>query len=130
MFEYYEEYDDNGKKRRRRRRRRAFAWWCCCGLGFLLRTDPENQIRNPDKVPSIFTSRPVTTTWPMPSAIGDTNVPRRRRFIISNVEFESLYNVRLLDQDFEITYTATDACGRTASCSQQVHLGTIANCTN
>jgi hypothetical protein len=98
---------------------------------YRLRTDPPNQIRYPLQVDygpfwNIF---PTTPNWLMPQSIPNTQNQRTARFSVYT-SFNPIYaEVQLQTEIIQRTYTASDVCNNTISCTQNIYLGTIANCS-
>jgi hypothetical protein len=99
------------------------------GFTYHLRTDPTNQMRN--VLPESFDTTGSTPyyAWSMEYPFPNTVTPRTGRFSMLTPENRYTgYQQRLQDQEFTLTYNATDVCGNFATCSQTIHLGTVTPC--
>lgn len=100
---------------------------------YRLKTDSPNQLRTGPLLQVDYSSYEdgpsLTPNWVMPYAFPNTLVPRTARFSTYNTKTEVLIQVRLQNQIIQRNFTGTDGCNNTVSCTQNIYLGTIANCS-
>jgi hypothetical protein len=97
-------------------------------FSYHLQTDPENEMRIPTILNADDPFFEPFTIFGMPVAMPNTQLPRTGRFgFFTDLGTYGYFN-RLQDQEFDVTYIATDTCGNSVNCTQTVHLGTVTPC--
>jgi hypothetical protein len=89
---------------------------------YRLSTDPADALRAPGVLQYTQVISPYST-WAMPQPYPNGVIPRTAPFstFFQTAGQQGAF-LHLLDQSFNITYTATDACNTTQQCTQEVRL--------